>query len=86
MMVRKVIVKQAEGKPEVTTEVLAQSIREIAEGMRSLRRGRLNDKALVLLIHHAAKPATKYGAKPSQSDVRIVLDAIESLDAQYLRK
>lgn len=67
---------------EVPTEVLAQSIVEIAAGMKKMRAGRLNDKALVLLIQNACG----YTPSITQREVRAVLDAIESLEATYIRK
>ncbi len=68
---------------EVPTEVLAQAIIDIAAGMKKLRSGRLNDRALILLIQSAV------GSVPSpvsQRDIRAVLDAIQSLEAIYIRK
>lgn len=76
-MRRPVAVRQDETKP-VPVEVLAESIRHISEGVRKLRAGPLNDKALLLLIHHSTGVA--------QRDIKAVLDGIESLDTAYLRK
>lgn len=78
-MARIATIKQNPDEP-VPTEVLADSIKEIAEGIRHLRTGRLNDRALILLIQDAA-------AGPlSKSDIRLVLDSIDSLEKTFLRK
>ena len=75
----KVIVTQKEGE-EIATEVLATEIATIAQGIRKLRGGRLNDRALVLLIQHAAPGSIGTNA------IRAVLDGIDALEATYLRK
>ena len=74
---------------EVPTEILADSIVAIADGVRRLRAGRLNDKALYLLIQNAA-PMRKGGrgrapARLATKDIRAVLDGIESLSSTYLK-
>lgn len=83
-----VIVKQPEIDP-VPLEVMAASIVSISEGIRALRRTRLNDKALYLLIAHSAPRLArgKYGTKvpPTVADIRAVLEGIESLAATYLK-
>jgi hypothetical protein len=86
-MNKKVTVTQQEGADEVPTEVLAQSIAAIAEGVRKLRTGRLNDRALVLLIQHASPSVGVYKPrKIGTVEVRAVLDGIDALEATYLRK
>ena len=72
----------------IPIEVIAESIKAISEGIRKLRSGSLNDKALVLLIQNAAPcHGGKYGiSKMSMKDVRAVLEGIESLEATYLKK
>jgi hypothetical protein len=83
---KKVIVKQDEQKP-VPVEVLAASIREIAQGVKKLREGPLNDKALVLLIQHNTRGCGSYGSgKASTNDIRAVLESMETLEAAYLKK
>ena len=67
-----------EPEKEVPTEVLAQSIVEISQGVRKLRAGRLNDKALRVLLSHATGH--------SQTTVGQVLNALEDLEAHYIRK
>lgn len=82
----KVIVKQAPEK-EVPTEVLAASIVALAEGMRKLRAGRLTDKALFLLIQHAAPNVGGRGYSPvSIKDIKAVFQGIENLEAEFIKK
>lgn len=66
----------------VPTEVLAQSIVTIAEGVRKLRRGSLTDSALFLLVQ-AAAPGRR---RMSLEDIRTVFAGIDNLDAQFIRK
>lgn len=49
----KITVKQDENKP-VLVEVMAEAIVAISEGIKKLRSGPLNDRALILLIQNAA--------------------------------
>lgn len=71
----------------VPTEILATSIRAIAEGVRRLRSGSLTDRALFLLIQDASPNvgARKY-RPPSIKEIRAVFDGIDSLDRTFLRK
>lgn len=62
---------------EVPTEVLATSIKEISEGMKRLRSGRLNDRALLTLLQRSCGV--------SQSDIKSVMDGLESLSRDYLK-
>lgn len=71
---------------EVPTEILATSIVDIAKGIRELRAGRLNEKALTLLIQHAAPTKNRSGQRYSQSEITDILDGIENLERTYLRK
>lgn len=81
---KKPIVKQIEGK-EIPVEILATSIRDIAQGIRALRKSPLNDKALVLLIQHAIP--TRGGGRPvSQKEIKAVFEAIDKLETTYLKK
>ena len=80
------VIQQPEN--EVPTEVLATSIKAIADGVRKLRNGRLNDRALFLLIQDAA-PST--GGKYNRSHIGIpaikaVLEGIDNLESAFLRK
>lgn len=82
----KVVVKQNPEK-ETPVEVLADAIVAIAQGIKVLRGSRLNDKALHMLIAHAAPPVgTRPAQRISQRDVRAVLEGIASLEATFLKK
>lgn len=77
----KITVKQAENPAdEVATEVIANAIVEIADGVRRIRSGRLNDRALFLLIQSATAGSVTI------RDIKAVLDGIESLEATFLKK
>lgn len=67
-----------EGKEPVPTEIIAESIVEISQGMKRLRTGKLNDKAIGILLSHA----TGLG----QGVCLTVLSALEDLEFQYVRK
>lgn len=71
---------------EVPTELLASSIVAIAQGITKLRNGRLNDKALFLLIQHAAPGVGSYGPKPTIGQIKAVFDGIDALERTYVRK
>lgn len=83
-MAKKISVKQ-NPENEVAAEVLADSIVAISVGIKKLRAGRFNEKALMLLIQHAA-PTVGYNKKVSVTDIRSTLDGIESLERIYLKK
>ncbi len=85
-MKTKVTVKQDEEKP-VAVEVLAASIKAIADGVKKLREGPMNEKALLLLIQHNTRGCGKYGSgHASTGDIRAVLESMESLEAAYLKR
>jgi hypothetical protein len=85
--VKKVTIKQDEVKP-VPTEILANAIVAMAEGVRKLRAGPLNDKALTLLIQHAApKPNGGYTKTAlTTKQIKAVFDGIDALESEYLKK
>ncbi len=63
-----------------SVEILASSVKAIAEGVKKLRAGKLNDKAIVLLIENAmATP------RPGKKTIQRVLDAMGNLEATYLK-
>lgn len=74
---KNVVVKQNQEQP-VPTEILAESIQAIADGMRKIRQGRLNDRALTVLL----KDATGVPLY----EIKRVLDGIEGLSDTYLKK
>lgn len=78
------VVQPQKPADEVPTEVLATAVLSISEGIKRLRAGRLNDRALVLLIQNAA-PTHNY-RKPSQGEVEAVLAGMEQLEAAFIRK
>lgn len=77
-------VAQVEGA-EVATEVLAQSIVAISDGIKRLRAGKLNDKALTILIQQAAPTQGLNGSRIPLSTIKDVLDGMASLEATYIR-
>lgn len=86
MVVKKVVLKNDSEKP-VPIEVIAEAIVAISEGIRKLRAGPLNDRALILLIQHAA-PAVggRYqNTQLSIKDIKATLEGIESLEREYLK-
>lgn len=84
---KKIVVKQDVDADEVPVEILANEITAMAESVRRLRAGRLNERALILLIQNAAPGIKKrMGNVPiSSKQVRAVLDGIDSLEREYLR-
>lgn len=64
---------------EVPVEVLASAIVTIADGMKKLRGGRINDRALFLLIQDACPQSI------GLDKIRMVLDAIGDLREKYVR-
>lgn len=78
-MPRKIVVKQDDTNP-VPVEVLATEIKALAEGVRKLRAGPLNDNALLVLVQNAAPAGTL-----SRSTIRTVFNAIDSLERTYLK-
>ena len=73
-MPTKVVVPET---PERAAEVIADDIARIAEGVRKLRAGRLNDRALLLLLSHASGVG--------QTTCKLVFDALATLDKKYLK-
>ena len=76
-MAKGVVIKQTE--PETPTEIIASSIVAISEGIKKLRAGRLNDRALHLLIQHAAP------RKISLEDIRSVMAGLDNLASYHLK-
>lgn len=73
----------------VPVEVLATSIRAIAAGVKNLRKGPLGEKAILLLISENCYSKDRYGRtkkhKVSPSQIKVVLNGIESLQQAYLK-
>lgn len=70
-------VTQKEYAEVVPTEIIAQSIKEISDGVKKLRAGKLNDKALVFLIHKSSGVAS--------DTVRAVMRGMENLEKEFLK-
>lgn len=64
--------------PEVATEEIARKLDELIEAMKRVRGGRLNDRAIIILLSHI----TSLG----QREIKAVLDGIESMSDYYLKK
>lgn len=83
----KVTLKHNEEAP-ISTEIIADCVVAIAEGVKKLRAGRLNERALILLIQHASPNVRqgRYSTSPiSSKTVRAVLAGMESLEREYLK-
>lgn len=86
----KIAVIQDEKQP-VAIEVLATSIRAIAAGVKTLRKGPLGDKALLILIAENCREKNRYGnyvrkVHVAPTTIKVVLDSLETLQESYLRK
>lgn len=67
-------------------EVLAESISSIAQGVKKLLAGPLNERALVLLIQNACPQVGKYPPHAiTQKEVKAVLEGLQSLEKEYLK-
>lgn len=74
------ITQPAPPSEEIATEVIASAIVAISDGIKKLRSGRLNDRALFILIQNASPDQI------SQRDIKAVLSGIENLRSAYIRK
>lgn len=84
-MAQKLAVKLDDG---ATVEVLATEISRISSGIRALRAGPLNERALLLLIQHAAPnpSGSRNDYKPLPvATIRRVLAGLDGLAAEYLK-
>jgi len=70
---------------DTPVEIIAESIKTVADGVRKLRAGPLSDRALLLLIQHAA-PRDRRGQTVSLGEIKRVFDGIDSLEHEYLKK
>lgn len=86
-MKKPITIIQPEGK-EVPIEIIADAIEAMSKGIKALRAGRLNDRALYLLIQDAAPSiGARHGSKKPVSvrEIKAVLEGLESLEATYLK-
>lgn len=86
---RAVTVTQKQGE-EVPTEVMADAIIAISQGIKKLRSGKLKDNALYLLIQHAAPSQTSRGGfstgRPiSIKTIKAVIEGLESLQRTFVK-
>jgi hypothetical protein len=72
----KVSIKQDSEKP-IAVELLAQSIADIAEGMRQVSASRLTRAALITLIHERSKVARR--------NIELVLNNLDQLEQIWLK-
>lgn len=88
-MAKRKTIAQVVQDPEnpVTVEILAADIQSISAGIVALRKGRLTDRALMLLIQHAApNPNNRRDYNPLPiTTIRRVLDGLEGMAAEYLK-
>lgn len=69
---------EVENPEDIPTKIIADSIVEISSGVKRLRNGKLNEKALLILVAHASGM--------SQAVVKNVLNGLEDLQALYTRR
>jgi hypothetical protein len=62
---------------EIPATVIADSIVEIAAGMRKLNQTRLRREAIVTLIH--------YNSKVPRRDIEIVMNNLNELESKWLK-
>lgn len=79
-MASRIVIDNPPGLKGAPVVILAQAILDMSRGIKQLREGALNDRALVLLIQHASP------RKVSAKTVRAVLEGIEGLAETYLKK
>lgn len=65
------------GEPPILRNVLAQSIKDLAQAASNLSRSGLNEKALIVLIAHSSRV--------SISTVKDVWASIKSLETDYCK-
>lgn len=84
---KKAVTIKNDGETPIPTEVIAESIVAISQGIKKLRSGRLNDRCLFLLIQHAAPSMAGYPPKRvGMNDVKAVIEGIEALEKTFIRK
>ena len=78
----KIAVKQKDPPAEeVPVEVIADALVAISDGIKRLRSGALNERALLLLIQHAIPQSDRLSVK----QIKAVLDGAESLRSNYVK-
>lgn len=67
---------QKEGAPEVEAEVIAQSIKKVADSVRRLRGSGLTERAIIVLLRDASGVA--------KGEIEQVLRGLDKLEKLYL--
>lgn len=82
-------VKVTDGDELIEVEVIVDAIVAISEGMTRLRKSRLKDNALFLLIQHAAPNVSgnngRRYSKPTITEIKAVIAGIEGLKREYVK-
>ncbi len=63
---------------KIPVEIMAESIKEISDGIKKMRSGKLTDRAIILLIHDHCNVSFK--------DIKSVMDSMQELSSIYLKK
>lgn len=74
---KEIVVKQDLEKP-IPTEIIAKSITDIANGMKAINEGRLNSRALRILIHDETNVKLY--------EIDRILRCLSELKSLYLRR
>lgn len=69
---------QIEPTTETPHVIIANVVAKICHGIRDIRAGRLNDRAIITLVHEASGVAKR--------DIKAVIDALDHLEDTYLKK
>lgn len=77
MAEKKVIITQKSGEPPVTEEILAQSIKKIADSFDKIARSGLSYRAIILLLSDASGT--------SKAQCRKVYEGLSQLRRLYLK-
>lgn len=68
-------------------KVLEDEIVSLSDGIKRLRSGRLNDRAIVSLIWEASSVSNGYQTrKVGKTEIKEILDAVENLPAFFFKK
>lgn len=80
-------IKQDTSK-SIPVELLASSLMTISEGIKRLRKERLNDRALFLLIQNAAPKNGPRSNSPqiTLQEIQCVIEGLERLEETFIRK
>lgn len=69
---------------DVPVEILASAIRDISIGIDKIKAGPLEERAILLLVQHAA-PAKRGNVRYSLKDVADILQGLDNLKSTYLK-